>query len=67
MVETTYIDIAPYLGDFEAYLMPQLHRYGSKGVSINKNNHWNVAVNTRYLPSGQKTITFGQKTTPTDY
>ena len=23
MVEKTYLDIAPYLGDFGAYLMPQ--------------------------------------------
>ena len=41
--------------------MPQQHRYGSKGVSIYKNDRLNVAVNPRYLPSGQKTIIFGQK------
>ena len=34
MVEKTYLDVAPYLGAFGAYLMPQEHRYGSKGVSI---------------------------------
>ena len=45
MVERTYHDIAPYLGAFGAYLMPQLHRYGSKGVSIYKNDRWNVTVN----------------------
>merc|ERR1712127_647132 len=38
-----------------------LIRYGSKGVSLYKNDRWNVAVNSRYLPSGQKTIIFGQK------
>ena len=33
MVEKTY-HIAPYLGAFGAYLMPQWPIYGSKGVSI---------------------------------
>ena len=28
---------------------------------IYKNYRWNVAVNSRYLPSGQKTTSFGQK------
>ena len=36
-------------------------RDGSKGVSIYKNDRWNVAVNSHYLPSGQKNISFGQK------
>ena len=52
MVEKTYLDKAPYFGAFGAYL---------KGVSIYLNDRWNVAVNSRYLPSGQKTISFGQK------
>ena len=56
MVEKTYHDIAPYLGGFGAYLMPQCPIYDSNGVFIYKNNSWNVAVNSRYLPSGQKTI-----------
>ena len=60
MVEKTYHDVAPYLGALGAYLMPQWLIYGSKGVSIYKNDRWNVAVNSRYLPSGQKTISFGQ-------
>ena len=60
MVEKTY-HIAPYLGAFEAYLMPRGPIYGSKGVSIHKNDCWNGVVNSRYLPSGQKAISFGQK------
>ena len=61
MIEKTYHDKAPYLGAFGAYLMPQWPIYGSKGVSIYKNYRWNMAVNSRYIPSGQKTISFGQK------
>ena len=53
MVEKTY-HIAPYLGAFGAYLMHQSPIYGSKGVSINQNNRWNVAVNSHYLPSDKK-------------
>ena len=60
MVEKTYHK-APYLGAFQAYLMPQSPINGSKGVSIYKNYHCNIAVNLGYLPSGQKTISFGQK------
>ena len=56
MVEKTFPDIAPYLGAFGATVT-----YGSKGFSIYKNERWNLAVNSRYLPSGQKTISFGQK------
>ena len=48
MVEKTYNDIAPNLVAFGAY------RYGSKGVSKYKNDRWNVVVNSRYVPSGQK-------------
>ena len=47
--------------NIQAYLMPQGPKYGSKGVSLYKNNRWNVAVNSCYLPSGQKAISFGQK------
>ena len=61
MIEKTYHDKAPYLGAFGAYFMPQCPIYGSKGVSIYKNDRWNVVVNSCYLPSGQKTISFGQK------
>ena len=39
IVVTTYHDIAPYVGAFGAYLMPQ---YGLKGVSIYKNDRWNA-------------------------
>ena len=33
------------------------------GTNYNKyiNDHWNLAVNSRYLPPGPKTICFGQK------
>ena len=48
MVEKAY-HIAPYLVAFGAYLMPQGPIYGSKGFSIQKNDRWNVAVNSRYL------------------
>ena len=51
MVEKTYHDIATYFGAIN----------GSKGVSIYKNDHWKVAVNSCYLPSGQKAISLGQK------
>ena len=61
MVGKTYHDIAPYLGAFGAYLMPQWPIYGSKGVSIYKNDRWNMAVNSRYFLSGQKAISVGQK------
>ena len=37
MVEKTYY-IAPYLGAFGAYLMPQSPIYGSKGVSLYQND-----------------------------
>ena len=57
MVEKTY-HIAPYLGAFGAYMMPEWPIYGSKGVSIYQNDRWNVAVNTCNLPSGQKAISF---------
>ena len=57
MVEKNHI--APYLGAFVAYLMPQWN--GSKGVYIYKNYCWNVVVNSRYLPSVQKNTSFGQK------
>ena len=60
LVEKTY-HIAPYLGAFGAYVMPQWSKYGSKGVSIYQNDRWNVAVNSRYIPSGQKASSFGQK------
>ena len=59
MVEKTY-QLAPYVGAFGAYLEPQLILYGSNGVSIYQ-DRCNVAVNSHYLPSGQKTISFGQK------
>ena len=36
-------------------------------IWFNQNYRWNVVVNSPYLPSGQKAITFGQKTTPLDY
>ena len=26
-----------------------------------QNDHWNVAINSRYIQSGQKVISFGQK------
>ena len=55
MVEKTY-QIKPYLSAFGAYLM---HQYGSKAVSIYKNNRWNVAVTSGYLPSGHKAVSFG--------
>ena len=60
MVEKTY-HIAHYLDAFGAYVMPQWPIYGSKGVSIYQKYRWNVAVNSRYLPSDQKTISFCQK------
>ena len=60
MVEKTY-HIAPYLVAFGAYLMLQRPINDSIGVSIHKNNRWNLTVNSRYLPSGQKTFSFGQK------
>ena len=50
-----------YLAPFGAYLLPQRPIYSLKGVFIYQNNRWNVAVNSRYLPSGQKAISFGQK------
>ena len=53
MIEETY-HIAQYLGAFGAYLN------GSKGVSIFKNDRCNVAVNSCYLPAGQKAISFDQ-------
>ena len=40
--------------------MLQLPIYGSKGVSINQNYCLNVAVNSGYLQSGQKNISFGE-------
>ena len=46
--------------------MPQLPICGSKYVFIYQNDRWNVVVNSRYIQSGQKTISFG-KTTPKDY
>ena len=60
MVEKTY-HIAQYLSAFGAYLMPQWPINGSKNGSIYKNVRWNVVVNSRYLSSGQKTFSFGQK------
>ena len=66
MVEKIYY-IATYLGTFGAYLMPQWPIYGSKGVYIYKKNDFcKVAVNSRYLSSGQKTISF-VKNDPKDY
>ena len=64
MVEKTYhttYHMPPYLGAFRAYLLLQWLIYGSKAVSIYQNDCWKVAVNSRYLPSGQKAISFGQK------
>ena len=52
MVEKTYY-IAPYLGTFGDYLMPQWPIYGSKGVSRYQNDRWKVAVNSRYFSSAQ--------------
>ena len=66
IVEKTY-HIATYWGAFKAYLMPQWSLYGSKGVSIYQNDRWNVAVNSCYHPSGQKSIIFGKKITPKYY
>ena len=60
MVEETYHDIAPYLGAFGAYLIPQRPN-GLKCVSMYKNHRWNLVVNSRYFPSVQKAISFGQK------
>ena len=48
MVEKIYL-IAPYLGAFGAFLMPQCPAYGTKGVSIYQNDRWNLMVNSRYL------------------
>ena len=48
-------------GSFWGLFNASATQYGSKGVSIYKIDHWNVVVNSRYLPSGQKTISFGQK------
>ena len=45
MIEKTF-QLAPYLGAFKAYLMPQWPIYGLKGVSIYQNDRWNVAVNS---------------------
>ena len=45
------------------YQPRSLHTLGS----IYKNDHWHVVFNSRYLPAGQKAISFGQKRTPTDY
>ena len=59
-VDKTY-HLAQYVGPFEAYLELQWPLYGSKGVSVHQKDWWNVAVNSRYLKSSQKTITFGQK------
>ena len=55
MVEIAYHNV------FGAYLMAQSPIFGSKCVSIYQNDRWNVAVNSSYLPSGQKAISFGQK------
>ena len=63
MVEKTHHDIAPHLGAFWSYLRPQRLIYGSKGVSIYKNDRWNVTVNSHYLQSVQKAISFCQKPT----
>ena len=60
IVEKTY-HIAPYLGAFGAYLMPQWPIYGSKSNSIYQNDRWKVAVNSHYLPSGLKAFSFGKK------
>ena len=60
MIEKTY-HIAPDLGAFGAYLLHQSPIYISKGIFIYQNDCWNVAVNSRYLLSGQKAISFGQK------
>ena len=60
MVEKTD-HLAQYWCSFGAYLMPQWPIQSSKGVSIYQNIRWNVALNSCYLPSGQKSISFGQK------
>ena len=52
MVEKT-LHISQYLGPYGAYLM-------SKDVPIYENYGWKVADNSRYLQSGQKTISLGQ-------
>ena len=39
------------------YQPRSLHTLGS----IYKNDHWHVVFNSRYLPAGQKAISFGQK------
>ena len=53
--------IKPYLGDFGAYLMPQGPIKGTKKVPIWQIDRLNVAINSRYLQSGQEAISFGQK------
>ena len=53
MDEKTYY-IAPYLGPFGAYLMPQLPIQGSKCVSIYQKDRCNVAFTTHFLHTGQK-------------
>ena len=59
MAEKTY-HIAPYLGLFNASVT---HIWFKRCFHIQK-DRWNVAVNSRYLQSGQKTISFGQKQRP---
>ena len=65
-VEKTY-QLAPYLGAFGSYLMPQWLIYGSKCVSMYQNDRWNVAVNSRYLQSGQKNIILVKNDPPPNF
>ena len=60
----TTCHIAPYLGAFGTYLMPQRPIYGSTGVSIYQNNRWNLAVTSHYLPSVKKSHLICSKTPP---
>ena len=58
MVEKSY-HLSQYLGLFGAYFMPQGPKQGSKQVPIYQIDRWNVAINSRYIPSVQKAVSFG--------
>ena len=61
MVKKTYQHLAPDLGTWGAYFMHQLTISGLKDVSMYQNDRWNIAVNSRYLQSGQNNTSSGQK------
>ena len=52
--------LRPYWGLFNASVI----HIELKRSSMYQNDRWNMAINSHYLPSGQKAFSFGQKQPP---